>query len=57
MDDFSKKYFDKIASMDVNDLTKENIAYLRARIDYLSGDQKLKFAKILVEKKEEKKDK
>lgn len=57
MDDFTKKYFDKIMAMDVAELTKENIGFIRARREYLSGDQKEKFAKILVEKKETKKKK
>lgn len=57
MDDFTKKYFDKVTAMDASELTKENIGFIRARKEYLSGDQREKFAKILVVKKEAKKKK
>ena len=47
MDPLSKARFDEITSKDVNDVTEEDTAFLRARASYLSGDQREKFADVL----------
>lgn len=53
LDEHTIKYFKQVTRKDANTLTKGEKDFLRARVDYLSGDLKEKFASIL--KKEEKK--
>ena len=47
---------DKITSKEIEILTKDDIAFLRAIIDYLTPEKKEKFAKVLNIPKKGKKD-
>lgn len=54
MDQRTKDYLAGIVEKGVPELSKDNIAFLRARRSYLTDAQREKFAKILVVKKEKK---
>ena len=54
MDELSQKKFDEIIKKEPHELNRNNIAFLRARRSYLSGELKDKFNSVLGEKKEKK---
>ena len=57
MDELSIERFNDIVGKDLNDLSDGDIAFIRGRRAYLSKKQEEKFAKILVIKKDGKKEK
>jgi hypothetical protein len=50
MDQESKAYLDKTVLKEVYSLTDFEIAFIRARRDYLTPEQRIKFSSILKEK-------
>ena len=50
MDERSKETLEKIRAKTVEELRKDEIAFLRARISYLKLDDKDKFKSVLEEK-------
>jgi len=55
MDDRSKEFLQKIRTKTAGELTKQEIAFLKSRISYLSVDDKDRYKSVLQEKKVEKK--
>jgi hypothetical protein len=47
MDEDTKKYFDTVVAKDVNDLTPQDKAFLRARYDYLDRHNRKRLDPIL----------
>lgn len=52
LDKDSQKLFDELVTKGVHELTAEDIGFLRARRDYLSDQDRQKFASVLEVKKE-----
>lgn len=46
MDKISKEKFEEITNKDINDLSKEDVAFLRARRSYLTPSQKLAYTDL-----------
>lgn len=57
MDSFTQKTFDRITSMDVSSMNRDEKNFVRARQSYLNEDQLKKFDKLLKPKQTKEKTK